>query len=198
MQTKEALWSLGPPSHPKKPYLIDSSVHSATGLVIRLRSRQTTRLRKGMDFLRLLCWLLISEGATSEVLLSTVKKGHVPHSPVLGLDCSESYSVNLRKTQGFCFCFFFKNQTHFIVLKSSDLLHHQLQGNKSRGWDEGWPRPTVVPRRQALWSGFPPSVGSSVVDVAFHSHTAWTLQSSLTKLFTASWVRSEWHFSFNM
>lgn len=198
MQTKEAMWSLGPASHPKKPYLIDWSVHSATGLVIRLRSRQTTRLRKGMDFLRLLGWLRISEGTTSDVLLSTVKKGHVPHSPVRGFDCSESYSVNLRKTQGFCFFLFLKNQTHFIVLKSSDLLRHQLQGNKSPGWHEGWPPPMVVPRRQALWSGFPLSVGSSVVDVAFHSHIAWTLQSSLRKLFTASWVRSEWHFSFNM
>lgn len=76
-------------------------------LVIWLQSPQTTPLRTEKHLLRLLCWLLISEGAilaTASLHCEKKKRSHsflITKSLVLGFDCSESYSVNLRKTQVF-------------------------------------------------------------------------------------------------
>lgn len=50
--------------HLKDTYPMDSSVSSATVLVIWVQSQQMASVCSGTHILRLLCWLLISEGAT--------------------------------------------------------------------------------------------------------------------------------------
>lgn len=115
------------------------------------------------------------------------KRSHaflIANNSVLWFDCSEPYSVNLRKTEVF---------KKLIVFKSSDLLPHQLQGKRNPGREDDGLWPMVVRRRQVLPSGL-----LSSIDLVFHSHIGWTLTSLPDKPFTVSWVICERHLSFNI
>lgn len=126
--------------HPRHPHPVNSPTSSATAVTVWPQSQQTTPLCTGMHSLKCLCLLLNSGEASLATASLHSKRPHLclmANNPMLGFGCSESQCVIWKRLE-------FKETTHFVILRSSDLLPHQLQEKRTLAeMQAGWP--TALP-----------------------------------------------------